>query len=349
MNTINNDLVEQIDLSSTSEFLNEISLLAPQFCDEPEKWIFRGVSNVNYQLVPSALRPSIENKLLGLSTPIYEDLIENKPDGSAIHYPYESNQIESEKRIIRQFYKIADRNGLTIPNDTPNLRAHWGGDIEDNPRSYAHKPLSTWWPHDEVMALMALAQHYGLPTRLLDWTWNPLHAAYFASMGAVRKINNNTEAEAETRMAVWAFAYKQPINLTHINDGGNLRPKIDIVRVPTATNPNLYAQQGLFTVLRFSAPEGQLSNYDLSLDILSLEEQINRLLFLDNSGLQKLSEPHAFICFTLPTICAPELAKKLRVLGIQSGTIYPGFKGSADSVVEERLINKLFHYVRPLS
>src|SRR3990167_7793499 len=45
------------------------------------------------------------------------------------------------------------------------------------------------------LEILALARHHGLPTRLLDWTSNPLTALWFAIKSVTEK-NNNAEVWA---------------------------------------------------------------------------------------------------------------------------------------------------------
>ena len=83
---------------------------------------------------------------------------------------------------------------------------------------------------------LSLAQHFGLATRLLDWTENPLVAAFFATLN----LNNKRDR----------VIYALRLNSIEISNEDASPFDIDKVTLyePKHLSPRIIAQMGIFTV-----------------------------------------------------------------------------------------------------
>ncbi|MDA1128439.1 MAG: FRG domain-containing protein, partial [Chloroflexi bacterium] len=81
-------------------------------------------------------------------------------------------QARAEFVALREFVVLADRVGLPIPGDSQIFREP----VEPT-------ELYDDWPSQEIWQILAVAQHHGVPTRLLDFSFDSNTAAFFAALG----------------------------------------------------------------------------------------------------------------------------------------------------------------------
>jgi hypothetical protein len=261
------------------EFLNAISPRNPMYSSMlPGGWVFRGHSDDSFKLLPNALRE--ESKSL-------RELASISPKNNR-------EQQFAEKVVLRKFLEFSDRAGLQVPEDTQRLRRM----LEDNPGNLEA------WPPDEVLSLMALAQHSGVPTRLLDWTRNPLKAALFA-------VDSVAADSTGGLLSVWAFGIEK------LSTQDRESNPFTVITAPSASNSNLRAQEGLFTLARHIKADSS------PIDRTPFDEILRKWV---NDYEIKTYGPW-FHRITLPKSQAAFLRLALNLEGVNLSSLFPDFYG----------------------
>jgi hypothetical protein len=165
--------------------------------------------------------------------------------------------------------------------------------------------FSGWRCQHDDPRVLAMAQHHGLPTRLLDWTYSPYVAAYFAYSWFLFEGKPNT---SET-IAIWALNRRAIAKK-------EIQKELEIIVIQDHENSRLGSQHGVFTYLRT--------------DDADLESYLTRRKAKIGDVLQK---------FELPAMQYKVAIRDLILMGIHHGTIFPDRDGIAKMIKVNTLLD----------
>jgi len=251
------------------------------------RWAFRGQANASWDLIPSALRPG--QRLSFRDSTTYALLADRR------------QQREAEARLLVDFVELADELGFRLPGDLTEFRFPWK-------QHESQVQLNASWPPTSILEIAAIAQHHGVPTRLLDFTFNPLVAAYFAAADAIQSDS----------LAVWAVD-TEFVRLAWPDFESGIR----VVQVSRGANPFLHAQSGLFLY--------DAAHTSISLRQRILDHDVGSQSHIDRPTKDHLARSARVRCITIPGNHRASLLDRLSARRVTRAHLQP----TLDNVVGE--------------
>ena len=246
------DIVEEISIESLSDLREQIV-----YNKKIQRCIYRGHSKSDsFKLVPSILRL----------------------EGNSLNEKRKDFYIE-ELRLLLQFYLESNKHGLYVPN-IPSFFQFGVANKFD--LSLVLKEMEWNWLSNEVIELAALAQHYGMHTRLLDWTQDIRVALYFAASGV--------EESQKEDMAIWCINAGELTDIREVFDTSNYVANIlsydgqgdhsekwDLIRILNEdvlslrffiphydVNININAQKGVLSIWQYNLGQKEIYKHSSS-------------------------------------------------------------------------------------
>ncbi len=290
---------------------------------ENNKYIFRGQGNIEYELLPSVLRKN------------------NKDLENVWGYNFndENTFVTNEAKVLFDFYRNCNYRGLLLEN-TPKVIK----EIIARQRLYLKEDIlkgRNIWILDEFKEVAALAQHYGIPTRLLDWTYSFNVALYFATKDLL-------ETEEKRVFSIWVMNYNLLSDFRAFLERKNLN-KYDVFFPLTfiipeyAKNPNLNAQKGVLSLWELRL---NLNGMKKAVDITPLNEQLfnfisdNFIIFNEFIEKQQNDYPNYYDISKLFLLrrynfsnkdCA-KIMEYLNFCDVDASSIFPGYNGVVEKM-----------------
>ena len=321
------------DTKTLVEFSIHVAKSVPKFLDyllpSAAHWndakrgdiAFRGQASSEWPLSPKAFRA---NQTVGYEASAQRSFLAKVVE-----------QARAEFEAVHQFVLAADTAGLPITETGARLL------LQENPRYIFDDPNWEYhWPKNEVVEVLALAQHHGVPTRLLDFTEDPLVAAYFAAISAWERDPLPEGSEDTAHLSVWVIDLRFVRALANISH--RYPERVAEVRVPRANNSYLNAQFGFFLMDR-GANDVMGRGEPLSLE----HAVVDRASFWSKGRrLAKYEiEPNWFDTIpirqvNLSTEFTVELLKELANRGITKGSLMPSLDRIVESLEFQRLLGE---------
>ncbi|EHJ9962113.1 FRG domain-containing protein [Vibrio cholerae] len=210
------------------------------------------------------------------------------------------------------FRGMANNAYELIPSIARGTNEGLGGDIESLERSMLSEfkrltlPILTTEPTNDFEWLF-LAQHYGLPTRLLDWTTNPMVALFFA----VESEDDNDACLHIVKHMVTDDYSDYDYKTADISE--EAKKNSYVLRVF-----KLQPEQGEVIFIR---PKYTDSRYVNQKSIFSCPKNPFEPLKLDNHDVLEIKSKWK-----------PFIRDRLKMMGISHSYIYPGLEGVAKEV-----------------